>query len=238
MTDTKKLDGRVALITGASRGIGRAVALRFAREGAHVIATARTKGALEELDDEIRSFGGGCTLVPMDLGNGEKVDGLGPAIYERWGHLDILVANGAMLGPLSPLTHVGEKDFLKVLTTNLTANWRLVRTLDPLLQRSEAGRAIFVTSNAAAATKAYWGPYSISKAGLEALVTTYANEIATTNVKANLLNPGRVATHMRAAAFPGEDPEPLAKPEMLTDLFVKMVSADYLENGARINFSA
>lgn len=233
----KQLQDRIALITGASRGIGRAVALAYAKEGAHVIATARTKGALEELDDEINALGGTATLLPMTLTDSEKIDGLGPAILDRWGKLDILVANGAMLGPLSPITHISDKDWTEVLAVNLTANWRLLRTLDPLLRLSDAGRAIFVTSNAARATKAYWGPYSTSKAALEAMVKTYANEIETTNIRANLLNPGRIATSMRAAAFPGEDPKTLNQPEALSDLFVLMASPAFDQNGKIVDFA-
>lgn len=236
MSDAQSLAGRIALITGASRGIGRAVALAFAKEGAHVILLARTQGALEEVDDEVKALGGTATLIPLDLADGDKIDALGPTLLERWGHLDILVGNGGMLGPLSPVTHVSDKDWQRVMDVNVTANWRLIRTLDPLLKKSNAGRAIFVTSNAVRATRAYWGPYSTSKAALEALVKTYANEVETTDVRVNLLNPGRVATAMRAEAFPGEDPETLAKPEALCDLFVLMAMADFEQNGKIIDF--
>lgn len=169
---TKRLEGRIALITGASRGIGRAVALAFAREGAHVVLLARTQGALEELDDEVREQGGTATLLPLDLRNGEKLDGLGPTLYQRWGRLDILVGNAGILGPLSPLGHITTDAWMDVMNINLNANWRLIRTCDPLLRRSDAGRAIFVTSGAASGNHAYWGPYAVSKGGLEALVKT------------------------------------------------------------------
>ena len=236
MSHEQSLPDRIALITGASRGIGRAVALAYAKEGAHVILIARTKGALEEVDDEIKALGGTATLIPMDLADGEKIDALGPTLLERWDHLDILVGNGGMLGPMMPLTHVSEKDWLQVMDVNITANWRLIRTFDPLLKKSDAGRAIFVTSNAPRATRAYWGPYSASKAALEALVKTYANEVETTDVRVNLVNPGRVATAMRAEAFPGEDPDTLAKPEALQDLFVLMALPDFDQNGKIIDF--
>jgi len=226
-----RLDGRIALITGASRGIGRAVAIRFAREGAHVVLLARTRGALEEIDDEVRAHGGSATLVPLDLEDAEKVDALGPTLYDRWGRLDILVANAGILGPLTPLGHIPDRDWQAVLNLNLTVNWRLIRALDPLLRRSDAGRAIFVTSGAARTCLAYWGAYSISKAGLEALAKTYASEVDSTAVRVNLINPGPVATAMRARAFPGEDPATLPQPGQLTELFLNLVARDLTVNG-------
>ena len=233
----QRLKNRIALITGASRGIGRAVALAYAREGAHVIATARSAGALEELDDEINNIGGAVTLLRLNLTNGEKIDALGPTILERFGKLDILVGNAGVLGPLSPLGHVSEKDWSEVLNVNLSANWRLLRTLDPLLRNSDAGRAIFVTSGAARNCRAYWGPYSVSKAALEALVKTYAAEVNDTNVRANLVNPEAVATAMRAKAMPGEDPETLPKPEDLAETFVRLALPGCTENGAIVQYS-
>jgi len=232
----QRLKNRIALITGASRGIGRAVALAFAKEGAHVIAMARRSGALEELDDEIQTLGGSATLLRLNLTNGEKVDGLGPTILERFGQLDILVGNAGVLGPLSPLGHISEKDWNEVLDVNVSANWRLIRTLDPLLRKSDAGRAIFVTSGAAQNCRAYWGPYSVSKAALEALVKTYAAEVGDTNVRANMISPGAVATAMRAKAMPGEDPQTLPKPEDLTELFVKLALPDFTENGTVVQY--
>lgn len=231
----QRLKDRIALITGASRGIGRAVALAYAREGAHIIAVARTSGALEELDDEIGAAGGSATLVRLNLTHSAKVDALGPTIFQRWGKLDILIANAGILGTLTPLGHVNERDWQQVLDINLTANWRLIRTLDPLLKKSDAGRAIFVTSGAARNCRPYWGPYSVSKAALEALVKTYAGELAQTSVRANLLNPGAVATAMRAKAMPGEDPETLATPDDIAETFVKMALPEFSDNGVIVN---
>jgi len=224
------------LITGASRGIGRAVALAYAREGAHVVLVARTVGALEEVDDEIRALGSSATLAPLDLRDGEKVDGLGPTIYQRWGRLDIVVGNAGILGPSSPLAHISDEDWQETLDINLTANWRLIRTADPLLRRSDAGRAIFVTSNAAQSAKAYRGPYSITKAALDALVKTYAAEVATTDVKVNLISPGPTATAMRAQAMPGEDPATLPSPDDLTELFVELASSTCRKHGEIVDF--
>jgi NAD(P)-dependent dehydrogenase (short-subunit alcohol dehydrogenase family) len=233
----QRLKNSIALITGASRGIGRAVALAYAREGAHVIAMARSAGALEELDDEINDLGGVVTLLRLNLTNGDKIDALGPTILERFGKLDILVGNAGVLGPLSPLGHVSEKDWNEVLNVNLSANWRLLRTLDPLLRKSDAGRAIFVTSGVARNCRAYWGPYSVSKAALEALVKTYAAEVSDTNVRANLISPGAVATDMRAKAMPGEDPATLPKPEDLAETFVRLALPGCTENGTLIQYS-
>ncbi len=224
--------GRIALITGASRGIGAAVAKRLAAEGAQVVLVARTVGGLEEVDDAIRrAEGKPATLVPLDLREATAIERLGASLHERFGRLDILVGNAGVLGVLSPLGHIQPKDWAEVLEVNLTANWRLIRSLDPLLRASAAGRAVFVTSGAAAAPHAYWGAYSISKAALEMLVKIYAAEIATTAVRANLLDPGVVRTAMRAAAFPGEDPGTLAPPEAITDRFVELAAADCTRNG-------
>lgn len=230
----RRLDGRIALVTGASRGIGHAAALALAAEGAHVILTARTKGGLEEADDEIKSLGGSATLVPLNFAHADKLDALGPNLLQRFDRLDILVANAAMLGPLSPLDHVSAEDWAKVMDVNLTANWRLIRTLDPLLKRSDAGRAVFVSSAAAHKCRAYWGPYSVSKAGLEALVKTYANEIASTSVRANLLDPGATRTGMRASAMPGEDPASLPPATALVPIIVEMCLPAYDSNGALV----
>jgi len=228
---TGRLADKIALVTGASRGIGYAVARAFAREGAHVIAVARTVGGLEELDDEIRGLGGAATLVPLNLDDGAGIDRLGGAIYDRWKRLDVLVGNAGVLGPMSPLAHVDPKAWDEVMAINLTANWRLIRSLDPLLRQSDAGRAIFVSSGAAHSFRAYWGPYAVSKAGLEALVRTYAAEIGMTKARANLINPGAMRTAMRAKAMPGEDPETLPPPETLEEAFLKLASADFDENG-------
>ncbi len=228
----KRLKDRIALITGASRGIGRAVALAYAREGAHVLLLARTRKSLEPVDDAIRAEGGTATLIPLNLAHGLKIDALGPSLYERFGRLDILVGNAAMLGRLSPLTHVPSEHWERLLAVNLTANWRLIRTLDPLLRRSDAGRAIFVTSHGVAEQgRAYWAPYSVSKAALETLAKTYAEETAGSAVKVNLIDPGPVATSMRAEAYPGEDQETLRQPEEITELFVTLASPEWEETG-------
>ncbi len=230
-TSAQRLAGRLALVTGATRGIGRAVALAYAREGAHVILAGRTVGALEEVDDEIREIGGSATLLTLDLKRNDKIDALGPTIYQRWQKLDILVGNAGILGPLSPLGHVAAETWDEVLQVNLTANWRLIRTLDPLLRASDAGRAIFVSSGAATRPRAYWGPYAVSKAALEALVRTYADEVANTPVRVNLVNPGPSRTRMRAQAFPGEDPATLQTPEDIAPAFVRLAEPSCTVNG-------
>ena len=228
---SQRLAGRLALVTGATRGIGRAVALAYAREGAHVILVGRTVGALEEADDEIREIGGSATLLTLDLKRNDKIDALGPTIYQRWQKLDILVGNAGILGPLSPLGHVPAETWDEVLQVNLTANWRLIRTLDPLLRASDAGRAIFVSSGVAVRPRAYWGPYAVSKAALEALVRTWADEVANTPVRVNLVNPGPTRTRMRAQAFPGEDPATLRTPEDLAPTFVRLAEPACTDNG-------
>ena len=231
MSTKQRLAGRLALVTGATRGIGRAVALAYAREGAHLILVGRTSGALEEVDDEVRAAGSMATLLTLDLKTHDKIDALGPTVYQRWGRLDILVGNAGILGPLSPLGHITADAWNEVIEINLTANWRLIRTLDPLLRRSEAGRAIFVTSGAARSARAYWGPYAVSKAGLEALVKVYANEVESTPVRANLINPGATRTGMRAKAFPGENPASLKPPEHVVETFVKLAEVACTDNG-------
>ena len=231
MTARKRLAGRIALITGASRGIGAAVAKRFAAEGAHVVLVARTVGGLEEVDDAVRAAGASATLVPLDLLDLDRIDPLGPALYERFKKLDILVGNAGMLGTLGPLSHHDAKLWDDVIKVNLTANWRLIRTLEPLLKRSDAGRAIFVTSGAARFAQAYWGAYSTSKAALETMVKTWAAELEKTNIRVNLLSPGIVRTAMRAAAFPGEDPARLRAPEAITDSFVDLATPDCARSG-------
>jgi NAD(P)-dependent dehydrogenase (short-subunit alcohol dehydrogenase family) len=226
------LAGRIALVTGASRGIGRAVAKRYAEEGADLILTARTVGALEELDDEIRAINGKTSLlVPMDVRNFDTIDQLGAGLYERYGRLDVLVGNAAVLGQMSPLSHIDPTAWQDVVDTNLTANWRLIRSLDPLLRQSAAGRAIFVSSSVGREVRAYWGAYAVSKAALEMLVGIYAKEVQQSAVRANLVDPGRTRTRMRAAAFPGEDPATLPTPESVTEPFVRLARADHAGNG-------
>ena len=226
---------RIALVTGASRGIGRALALELARSGAHVVALARTQGALEELDDEIRALGGEATLVPCDIADFDALDRLGAALFERWGRLDVLVGNAGVLGPLSPLAHVDVKDWTRVMAVNVTANWRLIRSLDPLLRASEAGRVVFITSGAAhrTAMKPYWGPYAVSKAALEALARTYAAEVAGAGVTVMLANPGPLRTRMRAQAMPGEDPTTLRTPEEFAKKCLALLTPQW-RNSARL----
>ncbi len=233
----KPLQNRVAVVTGASRGIGRAAALALAEAGAHVIALARTQGALESLDDEIRAKGGSATLVPVNLKDFEALDRLGAAIHERWGKLDILLGNAGQLGELAPITHVDQPVWDEVMAVNVTANYRLIRSLDPLLRASDAGRAIFITSGAAHKHKAYWGVYAVSKAALEALVRTYAAETVTTPVKVMLLNPGPLRTSMRRAAMPGEDPLTLKTPEELAPHIVKLALPAWDQTGKIYDFT-
>ena len=232
--------GRVALVTGASRGIGRAVALELARAGAHVVALARSQGALEELDDDIRKLGGAATLVPCDLKDFSALDRLGAALHQRWGRLDIVVANAGVLGPISPLAHVEPKAWDEVMAVNVTANWRLIRSLDLPLRAAPAGRVVFLTSGAAhrAQMKAYWGPYAVSKAALEALARTYAAETATSAVKVMLVNPGPLRTRMRAQAMPGEDPAELRLPEELAPKVLALCAPEWTESGQLYDFPA
>jgi NAD(P)-dependent dehydrogenase (short-subunit alcohol dehydrogenase family) len=233
----KPLLNRVAVVTGASRGIGRAAALALAEAGAHIVALARTQGALESLDDEIRARGSSATLVPVNLKDFDAIDRLGAAIYERWGKLDILLGNAGQLGELAPITHIDQPVWDEVMAVNVTANYRLLRSLDPLLRASDAGRAIFITSGAAHKCKAYWGVYSISKAALEALVRTYAAETVTTPVKAMLLSPGALRTAMRRAAMPGEDPLTLKTPEDLAPHIAKLALPTWTETGKIYDFT-
>ena len=230
----KVLKDRVALITGASRGIGEAVAKAYASAGAHVILTARNTKALEKLDDTIRAEGGTATLIPLDLLDFDKIDTLGPALAEKFGRLDIFVGNAGMLGTLGPLPHADAKEWDRVIGLNLTANFRLIRTLDPLLRASDAGRVILVTSGAAEGERAFWGAYAASKAGLESIARSYKAETEKSNIRVSLLDPGKTRTKMRADAYPGEDPMTLHTPEDIADTFVTLASPDYQENGGRI----
>ena len=219
------MDGPIALVTGATRGIGHAIALGLAREGVHVIAVGRTQGALEALDDEVQAIGGQkATLVPLDLADGDGIDRLGAAIYERWGKLDICVAAAGLLGLTTPVAHLDPKVWAQVMAVNLTANYRLIRSMDLLLRQAEAGRLVLLTSGAAAKPRAFWGPYAASKAGLEALAAVYADETDNTAVRVAVVNPGPMRTRMRAQAFPGEDPMSLPAPEEIVPLILDLVS--------------
>ena len=229
-----RLAGRIALVTGASRGLGAAIAKRFAAEGAELILLARTSGGLEEVDDAVREAVGHATLVPLDITDYAALDRLGAAIYERHKRLDILVANAAMLGTLSPLAHIDPKEWQKVIDVNLTANWRLIRSLDPLLRASPAGRAIFVTASTGKTPRAYWGAYAVTKAALEQLAGIYAQETEITPVKVNLVDPGKLRTRMRAQAYPGENPDTQPLPETVTDIFVELAEASCQRHGERI----
>jgi len=236
MTRERPLAGRIAVVTGASRGIGYFAAKGFAEAGAHVLAVARTVGGLEELDDEIKAAGGSATLVPLDLKDFAGIDRLGAAIHERWGRLDILLANAGILGQLSPLGHIPPKTWDDVIAVNVTANWRLVRSLDPLLRQSDAGRALFISSGAARACRPFWGAYSVSKAALEALARTYAAEVAKTPIRVVMIDPGRMRTAMRAAAMPGEDPATLPHPSELVPHLVEMASPAFDRTNVRFEF--
>jgi len=227
----KPLADKIALVTGASRGIGRSTALALARAGAHVIALARTVGGLEELDDEIQKEGSSVTLVPLDIKDFAALDRLGASLFERFKKLDVLVGNAGQLGTLSPLGHLEPKTWDDVVAVNVTANWRLIRSLDPLLRMSDAGRAVFISSGVANNTRPYWGLYAMSKAALEVLARTYAAETAKTNVKVNLFNPGPIRTVMRAKAMPGEDPMTLDTPDQAAEAILPLCLPSCSESG-------
>lgn len=235
---SQPLSGKIALVTGASRGIGRAVALELAKAGAHIVATARTVGGLEELDDEIRKLGSAATLVPLDIKDFPALDRLGASLFERFKKLDVLVGNAGQLGVLSPVGHIDPKTWDDVMAVNLTANYRLIRSLDPLLRASDAGRAVFITSGVARNVRAYWGLYAASKAALDALVMAYAGELGKTNVKANLFNPGPIRTRMRAKAMPGEDPMTLDTPEQVAEALLPLCLPSCTESGRIYDYRA
>jgi NAD(P)-dependent dehydrogenase (short-subunit alcohol dehydrogenase family) len=228
---TIDLKGRIALVTGASRGIGYFTALELAQAGAHVVAVARTVGGLEELDDEIQRSGGSATLVPMDLTDMKAIDALGGAIFERWGKLDIMVANAGVLGTISPIGHIEAKVFDKVMAVNVTATWRLMRSVDPLLQKSEAGRALILSSAAAHKCRPFWGPYSASKAAVEALARTWAAETERLPLRIVSIDPGATRTAMRAQAMPGEDPATLPHPSEVAKEIAALAGPDMRETG-------
>ncbi|MET0219924.1 MAG: SDR family NAD(P)-dependent oxidoreductase [Tardiphaga sp.] len=228
---TKPLASRIALVTGASRGIGYATCLALARAGAHIIAVARTQGGLEELDDAIRAEGGSATLVPLSLTDFDGIARLGAALHERHGKLDILIGNAGIAGPSSPLGHIEPKAWDEVMAVNVTANFQLIRCMEPLLQQSDAGRAVFVTSGSANKAAAYRGPYAVSKAALETMVRVWANETATTALRVNLFNPGPIRTHMRAIVMPGEDPQTLDTPAQAAEAILPLCLPSWTQTG-------
>jgi NAD(P)-dependent dehydrogenase (short-subunit alcohol dehydrogenase family) len=228
------LDGAIALVTGASRGIGAAAAVELVRLGARVVITARTQGGLEETDDAIRALGGEATILPLDLREGGQIDAIGPTLFQRFGRLDVLVHNAGALGRLTPVSHILPDDWADVVGVNLSAAWRLIRTCDPLLRLAPAGRAVFVTEARAREPRAYWGAMGATKAGMEHLVLTWAQEIATTNVRVNLFDPGPVATRMRLNAFPGENRSILPEPEAVAPALAALCLPTEERNGALV----
>jgi NAD(P)-dependent dehydrogenase (short-subunit alcohol dehydrogenase family) len=232
----KPLAGRVALITGASRGIGAALAVEMSRQGAQCVLIARTQGGLEETDDAIRAVGGlPPTLLPFDLvKKAEQIDSIGPSIVERFGRLDILVHNAGALGKLTPVAHIDPKDWADVVGVNLTASWRLIRTCDPPLRASDAGRAVFITTGRVQRPKAYWGPYGATKAGMEHLVLTWAQEVEQTSLRVNLFDPDVVASRLRSEAMPGEDPATIAQPADVAPLIAALCHPGETRNGATV----
>jgi NAD(P)-dependent dehydrogenase (short-subunit alcohol dehydrogenase family) len=240
MTDkTLPLDGQIALVTGASRGIGRACALALAAAGAHIVATARTQGALESLDDEIKALTGqSATLVPLDLAQPEGLDQLGLAIHQRFGRLDLLVHCGAVLGALTPVSHVEPGLWDQVMTINATATYRLIRSTEPLLRAAPSGRALFFTTGRVERPKAFWGPYGASKAAMEHIVRTWADELENTTVRAALIDPNAMRTKMRAQAMPGEDPMDLPEPSEIGPMIVELAQADLGQPTSNVVFSA
>jgi NAD(P)-dependent dehydrogenase (short-subunit alcohol dehydrogenase family) len=232
------LASRIALVTGASRGIGYATARALARAGAHIVAVARTQAGLEELDDEIRRDGGSATLVPLNLTDFDGIARLGAALHERHGRLDILVGNAGVAGPSSPLGHIDLKAWNDVIGVNVTANFQLIRCMEPLLRRSDAGRAVFVTSAAASKASAYLAPYAASKAALETLARAWAQETATTTIRVNLFDPGPIRTRMRASVFPGEDPDTLDTPEQVAEFILPMCAPEWSETGKLFEYKS
>jgi NAD(P)-dependent dehydrogenase (short-subunit alcohol dehydrogenase family) len=230
------LTTRIAVVTGASRGIGYATARALAKAGAHIVAVARTQGGLEELDDEIRKDGGSATLVPLSMTDSDGIARLGAALHERHGKIDILVGNAGVAGPSSPLGHIDLKPWNDVIAVNLTANFQLIRCMEPLLRASDAGRAVFITAGSAQRAPGYRGPYAASKAALETLVRVWAAETASTPIRVNLFNPGPIRTRMRATVFPGEDPMTLDTPEQAAELILPMCAPDWNETGKLFDY--
>ncbi len=235
---TQPLASRIALVTGASRGIGYATARALAKAGAHIIAVARTQGGLEELDDEIRKDGGTATLVPLSLTDFDGIARLGAALHERHGKIDVLVGNAAVASTSSPLGHIELKAWTDMMAINVNANFQLIRCMEPLLKQSDAGRAVFLTSGAASKALAYWGPYAASKSALDTLVRVWANETASTNLRVNLFSPGPIRTRMRAQVFPGEDPMTLDTPEQVAEFILPMCTPDWTETGKLYDYKA
>ena len=232
------LQDKIAVVTGASRGIGREAALALALAGAHIVAIARTEGALTELDDEIRKLTGQpATLVPLDIADGDSLDGLGLALHQRFGRIDVLVHAAAILGPMTPVSHIEPKHWDRVVAVNLSATYRLIRSFEPLLRASDAGRAIFLTTGRVARPKAFWGPYGVTKAGVEHMVRTWADELEQTNVRAVLLDPNTMRTNMRAEAMPGEDPATVTDPAEIGPLIVELAQADLGQPTANVVFA-
>lgn len=232
------LSGSVALVTGASRGLGAATAIELSRLGAHVVITGRVQGGLEETDDSLRALGGSATLLPLDLATGDSVDALGPSIYERFGRLDILVHAAAALGQLTPVPHIQDRDFAAAVAVNLTATMRLIRACGPMLQAAPAGRAVFVTTARTQAPKAYWGTYGATKAALDHLALTWADEVSSSALRVNLFDPGKMGTRLRRGAYPGEDQTTLPRPADVAPALAALCLPSEIRNGARIQFGA
>ena len=236
-TQKQKFAGRTALITGASRGIGYEMALALAAQGAHILGLARTVGGLEELDDKIKSAGGTCSLIPVDITDAEAIEKLGPALAARFPSIDIVLANAGDLGELAPVSDINPKIWQRVIDTNLTANWRLIRILDPFLRQADAGRVLFVSSRIGGEiARPFWGAYGVSKAGLEMLAQTYAEEMQSSNIRVAIIDPGAMQTAMRARAMPGEDPDTLPHPRELAELVLYAASTEYNGIAERLKF--
>ena len=231
---TGALAGCVALVTGASRGLGAATAVELARLGAHVVITGRVQGGLEETDDAVRAVGGAATLLPLDLAEGEAVDAIGPSLFERFGRLDILVHAAAVLGLLTPVSHIQDRDFAAAVAVNLTATMRLIRACGALLQAAPAGRAVFVTTARTQTPKAYWGTYGATKAALDHLTLTWADEVSSSALRVNLFDPGKMATRLRRGAFPGEDQSVLPKPADVAPALAALCLPEETRNGVLV----